>query len=122
VLVFSFSTWKKSCENKIAGFEFPFFGCKEKVFDDEIKGMQEQSTELEIDIDNLEAEINKILKGHDSLLKPTRIIAILRDNIWNVTVMDNMLGILRIKVNAKTAEELSFDKGSLMDFMGIKKP
>ncbi len=35
--------------------------------------------------------------------------------------MDNALGIIRIKINAISEELQDFNKGSLMDFMGMKK-
>ena len=118
-------------ENKIAAFEFPF--TEPKIHDNIIsieKGqttkakpipMQKQTTEIKIDIDDLATTCNKIIKENDSNLKPTKIIAILKDDIWNLTCMDNALGIIRIKINATTGEQIDFNKGSLMDFMGIKK-
>ena len=62
-----------------------------------------------------------VIKDNNSFLKPTKIIAILRDNRWNLTCMDDLLGIVRIHIDSLTDEFVSFDKGSLMDFMGIKK-
>jgi len=36
--------------------------------------------------------------------------------------MDDALGIIRIKLDATSGKTLNFNKGSLMDFMGMKKP
>lgn len=106
-------------ESKVVGFEYPFV--EARVFDDKIDGMKVLSTDLSVDVGNLEFVSNSIIKSNKSLINPTKIIAVLRDNEWNLTCMDDALGIVRIRINALTGEEISFDKGSLMDFMGIKK-
>tara|TARA_B100001964_G_C14136351_1_gene555334 strand:- start:443 stop:922 length:480 start_codon:yes stop_codon:yes gene_type:complete len=106
-------------QKKIASFEHPWN--EVKIHDDEIKPMQPQSTEIKIGIDDLESTCKKIIKENESAIVPTKIIAILRDNQWNLTCMDNALGIVRIKLDAKSGEQVDFNKGSLMDFMGIKK-
>ncbi len=87
----------------------------------EIKSMIKQTTQIKIDIDDLEEKSNQLIKENNSTIIPTKIIAILKDDIWNLTCMDNALGIIRIKINAITEEIQDFDKGSLMNFMGIKK-
>jgi len=106
-------------QNKIAAFEHPFN--EPKIHDDEIKQMQPQSTEIKIDIDDLESTSKRLIKENESAIVPTKIIAILKENQWNLTCMDNSLGIVRIKLHAKSGEQTEFNKGSLMDFMGIKK-
>jgi len=106
-------------KNKVAAFELP----KEepRVHEDEIKDMKPQPTEIKIDIDNIKQKAQEIIEKNEAKLKPTKIIAVLRDNEWNLTCMDNTLGIIRIKLDANTGEQKSFDKGSMMDFMKIKK-
>jgi len=106
--------------NKIAAFEHPF--TEPKIYEDEIKEMNPQSTELKIDVEDIEPTCKRITEENKSNITPTKIIAILRDNKWNLTCMDNALGIIRIKLDAKSGEQAEFNKGSLMDFMGIKKP
>ena len=106
-------------QNKIAAFKYPF---KEpKIFEEKIKPMQPQTTEIKIDIDNLEQTCKTTIKKNNSLIIPTKIIAILKDKEWNLTCMDDMLGIVRIKFNAITGELIDFNKGSLMDMIKIKK-
>lgn len=117
--------------NKIAAFCHPF--TEPKIHDNIISVqagktepitptlMQTQTTEIKIDIDDLEKTSNKLIKENNSGIKPTKIIAILKDDTWNLTCMDNALGIVRLKINAITEELLNFNKGSLMDFMGAKK-
>ena len=118
-------------ENRVAAFEHPF--SNPKIHDDKIsvqngkttqtkiKPIQKQTTKIKIDIDDLEKTCNNLIKENNSFIVPTKIIAILKDNIWNLTCMDNMLGIVRIKINAISGEVQDFNKGGLMDFMGIKK-
>jgi hypothetical protein len=119
-------------DNKIAAFSHPF--ATPKIHDNIISvskqgatepakptPMQPQTLEIKTDIDDLESSCNKIIKENNSALKPTKIIAILKDDIWNLTCMDNALGIIRIKINAISGEPADFNKGSLMDFMGMKK-
>ncbi len=85
------------------------------------KPMQPQTLEIKIDIDNLESKCKELIKENKSSIVPTKIIAILKDDIWNLTCMDNALGIVRIKINAISGEPQDFQKGNLMSFMGIKK-
>ncbi|MFA4960481.1 MAG: hypothetical protein WC548_02350 [Candidatus Pacearchaeota archaeon] len=106
-------------KKRISAFEHPFG--EYKTFEDEIENVNEQKTQLGVDIEDLEKLTNKILEKNKVRIVPSKIIAILRDNRWNVTAMDKFLGIARIKIDAETAEVISFEKGSLMDFMGIRK-
>lgn len=121
------------CEDKIAAFEFPFgepkihdeiisVGKDGKTVGKEISNIPKQSVEIKIDIDDLASVCKETIKENNSLIVPTKIIAILKDDQWNLTCMDDMLGIVRIKINALSGEVIDFNKGSLMDFMGIKKP
>jgi hypothetical protein len=104
---------------KIASFEFPFAAAK--IHDDEVLKSSPQDPSVKIDIDDVINFSKKAIAKHDSRLNPTKIIAVLQKGSWNLTCMDDALGIIRIKVDATTEEEVSFDKGSLMDFMGIQK-
>ena len=106
-------------KKQITSFEFPFK--ESKTHEDKIENLEEQSTELKIDIDNIENEANKIIKENNSSIKPTKIIATISKNQWNLTCMDNALGIVQLKINSKTGEQDSFNKGSLMDFIGVQK-
>ncbi len=99
--------------NRIAVFESPDY--MPVVHDDDIKEMKEQSTSLKIDIDNLREEVSKITEEFSGF-NASRLIAVLKENVWNVTVMNNALGIIKIKLNAVTGEKISAEKGSFMDF------
>lgn len=106
-------------ERKIVAFEHPFIDGKK--YDDEIIEMKEQPTEIKIDKSDLEEFVRKSVEKNGSKIIPAKIIAILKNDEWNITAMNNALGIARIRINAQTGEEISFNKGSLMDFMGIEK-
>lgn len=118
-------------QNQIAAFCHPF--TEPKIHDNiisvqngktepkKIEQMQHQVIEIKIDIDDLEPRCKKLIKEKNPTIQPTKIIAILKDNIWNLTCMDNMLGIVRIKLDAISGECQDFNKGGLMDFMGIQK-
>lgn len=106
-------------QKKVAAFEYPF---KEpRIYEDEMKDMQPQTTEITIDLDDLEKLSKGIINKNDSKIIPTKIIAVLQNDIWNLTCMDNSLGTVQIKLNATTGEQILFSKGSLMDIMKIKK-
>jgi hypothetical protein len=106
-------------KKKIAAFEFPFG--EAKIFDEEVPLMIEQSVDVKYDIDDLESVCRNAIKENGSAVNPTKIIAILKDGLWNLTCMDDALGIVRIKLDAASGDVMDFNKGSLMDFMGVKK-
>jgi hypothetical protein len=115
--------------NKIEISEFPFKEVKKQ--ENSVPGIKEEKInlnkikkiplEIKIDIDDLESFCNKIIKKNKALLKPTKIIAILKDDSWNLTCMDNHLGMVRIKINAISGKEQSFERLNMMEFMGVKK-
>ncbi len=106
-------------QNKIAAFEYPFD--KSKVFDDIVPQIKPLDTNIKIDLDQLDDKCAQILKDNKTSLVPSKIISILKEDVWTLTCMDDMLGMSTIKLNSKTEELISFKKGSLMDFMGVKK-
>ena len=106
-------------EKKITAFEYPF--AEGKKYEDEISQIQKQEVELAVDKNNFEENVKKSLEKNNCKISPTKIIAILKNNQWNITVMDKFLSVIRLKLDAKTGDEISFNKGSLRDFMGIRK-
>jgi len=104
-------------ENKIVSFEHPFDNFKK--YDDEIYEIKEQSAEIKIDKSHLEKCVKKSIENNKCSLIPTQIIAILKNDEWNMTAINNSLGIVKIKYNAKTGEEKYFSKGSFMEFVKI---
>ncbi|MCH7851059.1 MAG: hypothetical protein IH845_05440 [Nanoarchaeota archaeon] len=107
-------------EQKVAAFEFPWN--IPKIHKDDIKTMDPQSLEnLNFDIDDLERKATESITKNNSKLKPTKIIAVLKSNEWNLTCMDNTLGIIRIKFNALTGAETYFNSDSLMNLVRTEK-
>lgn len=106
--------------NQLAGFTHPFQS-EPKIYPDKIENAKLQPAQINLDINDLETKVNETIQTNNSKVKPTKIIAILKDNTWNLTAMDNALSIIRIKINAQTSELIRFDKGGLMDFIGIQK-
>jgi hypothetical protein len=106
-------------KKKVASFEFPFG--EPKLHEDHIESMAKQIVELKVDIDDIITMCKEIIFEQNFKMKPAKIIAILRDNQWNLTCLDNVLGIVRIRIDAITASVVSSEKGSLMDFMGFRQ-
>ena len=105
---------------KVAAFEFPWKN--PKIHDDKIESMEPQDlNNLAFDIDDLEEKANESIKAHNGVLNPTKIIAIIKGNEWNLTCMDNSLGIIGIKYNSITGEETSYNSDSLMNIVKIEK-
>jgi len=105
--------------NRIASFEHPFE--QFRIYEDEVKEMKIQEASPTVDIIDLERFCKNILEEKEIKITPTKIIAILKENLWNITCMDDFLGIIRIKINSSSGELISIDKGSLIDFIGVKK-
>jgi len=104
---------------KLASFEYPFD--KVKIYDDEVTGKLNVLNEnIKVDLTDLEDKIEEVKKDNDAVHKTSKIIAILKNEGWNLTCLDNFMGMIRIKISS-SGEVESFEKGSLMDFMGIKK-
>jgi len=105
--------------NRIAGAEFPF---KEfRIYEDKIEKAKEQGIDLALDIDDLKDFVLDAMKGKEVKIRPTKIIAVLQNDVWNLTAMDDFLGIIQIKVDAKNVKMISFRRESLIDFMGVQK-
>jgi hypothetical protein len=110
-------------KEKIVSFEYPFN--KPKMHEDIVPGGNKettpQSSNIRIDIENLEEISKNIIEEKGVLITLTKIIAILKENKWSLTCMDNTLGIIKIKIDAMTGEVQEFKKDSLMNFIDIKK-
>ena len=115
---FQFDFFIPSLE-KIAIFEYPF--SKFSISEEAVKKCSPVDFGLKVDIDNLKEKIEEIKLENEASQETSKIIAILRDNNWAITCLDNFLGILKMKINALTGKCDDFEKGSLMDFMKIIK-
>jgi hypothetical protein len=104
---------------KIASFEWPFGNAK--IHEDKIENVKKLDENLKIDFDDLIGEVEKLTSKEKMSFKLEKIIAILKDNEWNLTCMSSNLGMLRIGIDSLTGEVKKFEKLSLMDIMHIKK-
>ena len=101
-------------KKRIATFDYPFNSFFEH--EDEIKSASEiKDFDFKLDIGGLKDFILEKLK-----VEPSKIIGILKDDIWNLTLL-NGVDMRRLKVNAYTLEILEENKGLLTDFIKLTK-
>ena len=105
---------------KIAAFEWPL-DKPAKIYEDKIERAEKIARPLKVDLDNLKNKIKEVIKDCKINFQPSKIIAILKDNNWNITCMSSSLNILKICMSARTGEVTKCDKASLMDVMSITK-
>jgi hypothetical protein len=106
-------------KKKVAITEFPFLEIN--IQPDEMPSASPLLLSLETDLDELEEKIGEIKEKNNSKMKTNKIIAVLKDNIWNLTCLSNTMDLLRIKLNAETGEVLKFEKSGLMEMIRIEK-
>ena len=76
-------------KNKIAVSEFPFNQIK--IEPEEITKSEKLEGEIKIDIDDLEKEIGRIMKENNTSQQTNKIIAVLKDNLWNSHELERAL-------------------------------
>ncbi len=102
-------------EKKIASFEYPF--ASYQVHEDEILQSGEiTNLDIKIDIMDLFGFVEE-----KTSKKFNKVIAILKDDIWNVTCLLG-LDMQRLKFCPYTGEIKEESKGMLSDFIKMKKP
>jgi hypothetical protein len=106
-------------EERIASFERPFGNVK--IYEDKITNVKKLNQELKIDFDDLIGEVEKVILDRKIGFKTAKIIAILKDDEWNLTCMSSTLGMFRIVIGSLTGEIRKFEKLSLIDIMHVKK-
>ena len=95
-------------------FDYPFNSFFEH--EDEIKKADEiKNFNFNLDIGGLKEFIKEKFE-----IEPTKIIGILKDDIWNLTVLRG-IDMRRIKVNAHNKKVLEESKGLLSDFIKVTK-
>ncbi len=107
--------------NRIAIAEYPFEEIKVSPQEINPKPKVLNLNEINLDIEDLPEEIKKIQKEKKDKTNITKIIAILKENIWDLNCLTSTVDVLKIKINAQTKECLNFKKESLMNFIQIKK-
>ena len=107
-------------EKQAASFTYPFIH-NAKIHNEKIENINKQNTNINTDINNIEEEIqniknkNKIQKNHN------KTIAVLKDNIWNITCINPDMTMLRINLDAISGKCTKIQQENLMDFIRFKK-
>lgn len=106
-------------KEKMAFSEYPFQGMK--IAEEKVSKIKPLPEKVEIDLEDLWEKVEETIADNAYKIIPQKIIAILKDSVWNLTVMDDSLGMVRIFIDAVSGEISKSEKGSLMDFMAVKK-
>jgi hypothetical protein len=101
-------------KKRIFTFDYPFNNFMEHK-EEVSKSVEIKDFNLKVDLDNLKDFLKEKFK-----LDAKKIIGILKDDIWNLTILDGM-DMRRYKINAYSGEVVSEDKGLLSDFIKIGK-
>ncbi|MBP7708663.1 hypothetical protein KA107_03180 [Candidatus Pacearchaeota archaeon] len=106
---------------RIAIAEYPF---------DEIKVSLQEITPLPeklnleedfLDFEDLKEEIAKAQTKNKDKSNLNKIIAVLKNNVWDITGLTTTVDILKLKIDSKTRECIHFKKENLMNFVQLKK-
>ncbi len=106
---------------RIAIAEYPF---------DEIKVSLQEVTPLPekldineefLDFEDLKEEIEKAQTKNKDKSNINKIIAILKNKLWDITCLTTTVDVLKLKIDSKTRECTHFKKENLMNFVQIKK-
>lgn len=102
-------------EKKIASCDFPFGELK--IHEEEIVEQEE------LDFDNLKVDILDLreLVKEKFGERVNKIIAVLNKGVWDLTCLDDGLGMNRLKLDAFSGEVVSEEKGSLNDIIRFEK-
>lgn len=105
--------------NKIAIVTHPFNEIKLQA--DEIREARQLNENLKIDIDEVVDRVLELQRKNNNTMRISKIIAILKDDIWSLTCMSSVMDILKIQVNSLTGICEKFEKANLMDYIDIRK-
>lgn len=107
-------------KNKVGIAEYPFD--KIKVTEQKIEPQPEKINleELRVDIEDLQSLAQKEQTKNNDKTKINKIIAVLTNNIWNLTCLTTTLDVIKININALTEEPISFKKENLTNFVQMK--
>ncbi len=107
--------------NRVAIAEYPFEEIKVSLQEINPKPKELNFNEISLDIEEINEEVKKIQERNNDKTKINKIIAILKENVWDLNCLTSTVDILKIKIDAKTKECLLFKKESLMSFIQLKK-
>lgn len=104
-------------KNKIAVAEFPF--SKIKIHEDEIANASRLKI-AKVDIHDLRRIVDETKKERGIELKINKIIALLKDDLWQLTCLPQGLDILKIHIDSQSGEIKVCEKVNLFHIMNGK--
>jgi hypothetical protein len=107
-------------KKRIAISEYPF---KEiRIQKDKMESMMPlDELMIQVDLSDVEEIVEEAKAGNNNEQITTKIIAVLKDGIWNLTCMSDTLDLIRIKVSASNEQILQFEKVGLMEMVRIER-
>ena len=105
-------------KKKIASVEFPF---KQMKIHEDVIEKAERLKVVEIDICDLRERVEEIKKSKAIPLKTKKIIALLKDDLWQLTCLSDTLDMLKIHVHSVNGEVKRCEKLNLFSMIGKPK-
>jgi hypothetical protein len=107
-------------KKQIAISEYPF---KEiRIQKDKMESIMPIDEELiQVDLSDIGEIVEEAKAANNNEQTTTKIIAVLKDGIWNLTCMSNTLDLIRIKVSASNEQILQFEKVGLMEMVRVER-
>ncbi|MGC9309386.1 MAG: hypothetical protein ACP5D2_01685 [Candidatus Nanoarchaeia archaeon] len=104
-------------DGRLASFPYPF--TQPKIYEDKIDKIEKLDIPA-IDIDDLLKVIKQAKDKHNYQEDIGKIIAILKQGIWNITCITPSMSLLRFKINSQTGKCQEAKKEKLSDFIKFK--
>lgn len=105
-------------KKKIASVEFPFK--QMKIHEDVIEKADRLKVAM-IDICDLRERVEEIKKNKAIALRTNKIIALLKDDLWQLTCLSDTLDMLKIHVHSVNGEVKRCEKLNLFSMIGKPK-
>lgn len=108
-------------KKKIAYSEYPFDEIKVQNLETEVVSKTLELNKTKVDVENLWEIVEKIQLENKDTSIITKIMGVLREEIWDLTCTTASIDILRIKINAINSECINYKKENLANFIQIKR-
>lgn len=105
-------------KKKIASAEYPFHSIK--IHEDFIENSSRLKVVM-IDISSLRQIVEDAKTEKRVSMRTNKIIALLKDDLWQLTCLSSGLDMLKINIDSLTGEIKRFEKVNFMNFMSVKK-
>jgi hypothetical protein len=106
---------------KIAYSEYPFDEIKVQNQETNVVSKKLELENVKVDLEDLWKEIEKIQLEKKDNTVITKIIAVLREETWELTCTTSTLDMIRVKLHSKTKECIDYKKENLSNFIQIRK-